>query len=245
MPVSNKKFVIVAVATAAGLMIATGVACRILAAYLSRPTDSAPLTSEELGALPMQIGQWTGREAPLDERVVRATDTDAHVSRTYRRGRETVALYIAYGVRARDLTPHRPAVCYVGAGWTQTGRERVELALNDGTRLPCSIFKFRRGGFDQQSIIVLNYYIVDGQYSPDAALLRKKVRWGAAGIRYMAQVQVSGAAEHDVLGGSGAQALRDFAATSALEIRAVLPDASSARSAGVGHQPEQQLGAGE
>ncbi len=214
-------------ATIAVVMTATaGVGYRVVAGHLARPTDSIPLSSEDLAKLPMQIEQWRGREVKLDEAVIRATDTDAHVSRAYRRGGESISLFIAYGVRARDLMPHRPEVCYPGSGWTSAGSDLVQLPLANGTELPCRVYRFNRSGFAQRSVTVLNYYIVDGEYSPDVSLLRSKAWRGSGGVRYIAQVQISCSSGQGFSGAATDRSVRQFAAESALEIRALLPDAS-------------------
>jgi len=98
---------------------------------------------------------------------------------------------VAYGVRARDLMPHRPEVCYPGAGWTFRGSVDRELALPNGPSLACRVLRFAHGTFDQRQIVVVNYYIVDGQYCPDVSLLRSKAWRGSRGVRYVVQVQVT------------------------------------------------------
>lgn len=215
--------VVAAFAGAIGLMIATGAGFRVLASYLDRPTDSVPMTCEELGKLAMDIGLWHGRDVPLDERIVRATASDAHVNRVYQRGTETVSLYVAYGVRARDLMPHRPEVCYPDSGWTANGSKGMELPLADGSALPCRVYRFERTGPGSQSVTVLNYYIVDGRYSPDVSLLRSKAWRGSGGIRYTAQVQITCSTDQQLSGGLEEKAVSGFAAEAAPSIRALLP----------------------
>jgi EpsI family protein len=173
-------------------MLVFGVAYHVLAARLAVPVTITAVSSAELQRLPLQIGDWTGQEVPLDEAIVLATDTDAHVSRRYSRhgASESVWLYIASGVRARDLMPHRPEVCYTGQGWTLTDKQFVELPLSDGTRLPCNCFRFSRGALNTSNVVVLDYYIVDGQYCYDVSLLRSKAWRGSGTVEYVAQVQI-------------------------------------------------------
>ena len=182
----------IAAAVAVGLvLLAYGLSYRVLAAHLAAPGNSVPFDQAAVQRLPMQIGDWTGAEAPLNEDVVRATDTDAHLSRRYsRNGLGGVSLYIACGVRARDLLSHRPEVCYTGAGWTVMSRAALDLSLADGVQLPCSVFQFSRGALSTEKVIVLYYYIVDGQYCGDVSLLRSKAWLGSGTVRYVAQVQV-------------------------------------------------------
>ena len=83
--------------------------------------------------------------------------------------------------------PHRPEVCYPGAGWTPGDVHAVELQLSDDMKLPSRILQFSRG---TENVMVLDYYIVDGQYSSDVERLRKKAWLGSGTIKYVAQVEV-------------------------------------------------------
>jgi EpsI family protein len=223
----DQRPILLAAATAVALLLVSGGAYRLLAGYLNRPTDSVPMPRGTLSkAFPLRIGEWQGKERPVEEAVVKGADCDDCVSRTYSRGAESVQLWVAYGVRARDLMPHRPEVCYPGNGYTLEDSRSLELPIGGGQRLECRTYQFSRGGFSAGQMTVLNYYIVDGQYSPDVSLLRSKALRGSAGIRYMAQVQVVAS------GGAGAglkaayQAVRAFAVDSAEAIRGVMPDAA-------------------
>jgi EpsI family protein len=216
----NRQPVIVAAVVAGFLMLVSSAAYRVLAARLAAPVNTTLLSPAALERLPLQIGGWTGQEAPLDEAVVRATDTDAHVSRIYSRHNtsENISLYIAYGVRARDLMPHRPEVCYTGAGWTLIDRRSMELPLNDGKKLPCSAFQFSRGTLNTKKTVVLAYYIVDGQYCRDVSLLRSKAWRGSGTVRYVAQVQIVASTTVNLNADSAARLVCDFAAESASSI---------------------------
>jgi EpsI family protein len=236
--------VIASFVVALGLMIGGGTAFRVLGSYLDRPTDTVPMTSEELGRLPMDVGLWHGRDVPMDDRVVRATACDAYVNRAYQRGVDSVALYVAYGVRARDLMPHRPEVCYREAGYSQRSSEEADLTLADGTTLPCRVYRFEKGGLGVQAVTVLNYYIVDGAYCPDVSLLRSKAAHGSAGVRYTAQVQITSSTDHQLSGGSEDRAVRDFAAEAASKIRSLLPGPSDSAAAESASQARSSEGPG-
>ncbi len=190
---SNRRSVTIAAIAASILVLVSGLAYRALAARLAHSGTTSPIVPEALQRLPMQIGSWTGQDVPLDEAVVRKTGTDGRINRRYSRyaGAENVGLYIAYGVTARALAPHRPEVCYVRAGWTLIDRRSVELPLEDGGKLPCSVFQFSRGGLGAEKIVVLNYFIVDGRHCGDASLLQSRAWRGSGTVDYVAQVQIS------------------------------------------------------
>jgi EpsI family protein len=222
----NLRPVIIAAITASLLMLVFGLGYRVLAARLEAPVDTIPISPAALQRLPLQIGDWTGREVPLDEAIVRATDTDAHINRSYSRnnGLEFVSLYIATGVKARDLMPHRPEVCYTGAGWTLTDKRSMELALNDGTALTCNVMQFSRGVLTVSKVVVLDYYLVDGEYCSDVSLLRSKAWRGSGTVRYVAQVQIVTSISSNQTADSAARSVSTFAVESASLISKLFED---------------------
>jgi len=230
--------------TAAVVLLTSGLGFRSLDRYLTHPTESIPLEPGTLATVPLQIATWRGEDVPLDDAVRQATDTDALLNRRYvRRGGEVVGFYLAYGVRSRDLMPHRPEVCYPAAGWSLTDKAPLELALPDGTQLPCRVMQFARAGFDLQKMTVLNYYIVDGHICPDVSLLRSRVWWGSRGAQYTVQVQVT------CWGTAGRQdpdarrkAVASFAVDSFEAIRSVLPSCTDASAAPVDLQQFGRVG---
>lgn len=213
--------------TALVLVIGSGFCYRVAAHRLARARGSVPLPRGTLSALPMDIGDWTGREVPMTDAVVAATDTDDHLNRRYVRstGLQEVSIFIGYGIRIRDLMPHRPEVCYTGAGWALDDTKQVSMSLVDGTNLPCQVQRFRRGGLDTHRITVLNYYIVDGEYCSDMSLLRSKAWKPRSSVAYVAQVQI--ASGDDALHRSGEAGIRQFAADSAPAIRNLLAEATA------------------
>ena len=188
----NQRPLVAAAVIASFLMLVFGLGYHVLAARLRAPVNTTPISPDALEGLPLQIGDWTGQDVPLDEDIVRQTDTDAHINRQYSRhgGLESISLYIASGVKARDLAPHRPEVCYTGASWTLIDRDSIELPMDNGAKLPCNILQFSRGALSTEKVIVLDYYIVDGQYCGDLSLLRWKAWRGSGTIQYVAQIQI-------------------------------------------------------
>jgi EpsI family protein len=223
----NQRPVIVAAVAAGLLVLGFGLGYRVLAARLSAPVNTTPISPETLAQLPLQIGDWIGREVPLDEAIVRATDTDAHVNRRYLRhsGLESVSLYIATGVNARDLMPHRPEVCYTGSGWTLTKRDSMELPLSNGMKLPCNVLQFSRGALGSSKVMVLDYYIVDGQYCSDISLLRSKAWRGSGTVDYVVQVQIVTSVSIAQTADSARKIISDFASASAQSIADLFEDA--------------------
>jgi len=228
---ASRRAVAAAAVTAGMLLAGSALGHRVLWQYLGRRAEGVLLRPGTLATLPLRLGGWVGREVPLDEAVIRATDTDELINREYVRqgGLDVIGLFLAYGVRARDLMPHRPDVCYPDQGWTLYGSRLVELVLEDGTRLPCRIYRFARGGLDARAATVLNYYIVDGRYAPDVSLLRSRIWRGSGAVRYVAQVQIT-CPDSSLRDPEGAvRVVCSFAEVSAAAIRALFPGIPAAK----------------
>jgi EpsI family protein len=235
---SNCPPVVVAALTASLLMLLSGSGYRVLAARLAAPVDTIPIAAADLERFPSQIGGWTGREVPLDKAVVRATDTDAHLSRAYLRrdNMDSVYLYIACGVKARDLMPHRPEVCYTGNGWTLADRRSIDVPLSDGSKLPCNLLQFSKGALQTEEVVILDYYIVDGQHCPDVSLLRSKAWRGSGTVQYVAQVEVISVVTAALPADSAAKLVSTFAAESASSIAQLFENRQRNQSSDESHE---------
>ncbi len=227
----NYRPVVAATIAASILMLAFGLTYHALAVRLGAYMTISPIVPEVVQRLPMQIGSWTGQDVPLDEAIVRATGTDAHINRRYsrRNGLESVSLYVACGVNARNLVVHRPEVCYISAGLTLMNRRSVELSLNDGTRLPCSVLDFSRGGLNTNQVTALYYFIVDGQCCGDVSLLQSRAWRGSDTVAYVAQVQIVASSKKTLTTDSTVRIVSDFAVDSALSIAQLFEDAGEKR----------------
>ena len=214
----------VAALFATALLVGTGLGYRAVAARLVDWAAIAPFSPGTLAQLPLQIGDWTGRDQPLDERVIEVVDADDHISRLYTRGgRKAVSLFlalrrrdVAYGVPARELMPHRPEVCYPAHGWMPVGSDTAQVETADGSRLGAQILRFQRGDLDVQRVTVLTYYIVDGRRARSPVELRPSGWRPKGNVRYIAQVEI--ASTGDLLGLSAEGLVRAFAGESAPDI---------------------------
>ena len=205
-------------AVAVLLVVSGGVVYRVLAAGYARASQSVPIPAGTLAQLPIEIDEWVGIEQELDDRIIEATDTDDHLNRAYRRGGDAVGLFVGYGVDLRDLAPHRPEVCYPGAGWLLAQTREIELDSDGGFK--AQVHRFYRGGFTADRITMLNYYIVDGAYCSNVSLLRSRAWQRDERATYAAQVQVVCGGAVDVERAS--DLVRSFAKASAPLIRDLL-----------------------
>jgi len=188
---------IFAAAMAGVVVLLFGVAYRVLEWRLVAPMHTAVITPDALSRFPLELGQWAGRDIPLDDAVVRTTGTDAHINRQYSQGSGagSVLLYVAYGTRVDDVMSHRPEGCYRAAGWTLEDRRVVNLQLPDGTWLPCCVFRCSHPGLDAGRSAVLHYLIVDGMARNDVSFLTSRM-WRVFSLAgYIAQVEIVASSE--------------------------------------------------
>jgi EpsI family protein len=95
------------------MLIATGM-------YTSSADREARVPRQPLAAMPLQIGQWNGRESPpFADDVVRQLGADEYVNRNYiGRSDVPIGLYVGYYASQRQGdTIHSPRNCLPGAGW--------------------------------------------------------------------------------------------------------------------------------
>jgi EpsI family protein len=214
------------------ILVACGIGYRVLADRYTSVTASVRLERGAMGALPIELGDWRGQDVPLDERIILATDTDDHLYRVYQRtgGNESLALFVAFGIRGRDLMPHRPEVCYPAAGMAMRGATDCRVETADQTPLDARILEFTGGTFGSSRITLLNYYIVDGENCPDVSLLRSRA-WRFKGpIDYVVQVQIICA--RDMPSEAAQRSLREFASVLDPALRTLLSDLVSRSTGG-------------
>jgi hypothetical protein len=125
--------------------------------------------------------------------------------------------------------PHRPEVCYTGAGWTLIDKRSTELSLSNEMELPCNIFQFSRGTLNTKKTVLLNYYIVDGQYNRDVSQLRLKAWRGSGTVRYVAQVQIVTSTSVNLNASSAEKIVCAFAAETVSSIYRLFKDADEDR----------------
>ena len=183
------------------LLIGSGIAYRAVAAKLHVITDSPISLLIPLSEFPKYIGPWEGEDIPLSLAIQRVAGNDDFVSRRYKNGVENAwaNVYIGYTARPRTMKGHKPQVCYPAAGWILDHTEVIQITSLSGREIPCLLHQFSRPALDQGSVIVLNYYVVNGQITCDEAAF-SGIAWRTPNIqgnpaRYAAQIQVSSSLE--------------------------------------------------
>jgi len=200
-------------------MLASGSVYRVLAARSAVPLreSRSPLDPNSLGGLPLQIGNWVGRDVPLDETLVDATGADAYINREYSRhnGPGEVLVYVACGANVNEVMSHRPTGCYRYAGWTLESRQTTGLQLPDTSSVPCTVYEFSRQGSrtGAEKMVVLHYCFAEGQYFDEVMKVMAEGLRGFRTVRWAAQVQIA-ATQRALVTAVAGDAVWDFAVAS-------------------------------
>lgn len=239
---SNRRQVIAAILTACFLTLILGLASRILAIRLLTPISKIRIDPDSLEGFPIQIEDWTGVDLPTKETILRIIGADACVNRRYSRrsGRELVSFFLAATGVTAGLIGDAPEVCNIQAGWNLMDRRSAELALDDGIKLPCSVFLFTRGNWaGSEKKTVLCYYLADGQYYGNRSSLRLRVRSGPKMVNCIAQVQIVASSLGTFTTDQPTKTAYDFAIDSAISVASLIEDIKKKRNENEIHRSSQ------
>src|SRR4051794_28724749 len=105
-----------AVAAAAAVLIGSGL-MHGLRSNPWWPSRDLQRAAARLRDVPMELGDWTGRDLELDPREVQVAEFAGYVNRVYVNGKtgRSVGLLVACG-RPGPISVHLPEYCFVGAG---------------------------------------------------------------------------------------------------------------------------------
>jgi hypothetical protein len=169
---------------------------------ISSKIGKLPLPLKEL---PRDIGDWKGNDIAIPELVQKAADNDDFVCRLYvnKLTGQWARIYVGFSGRPRTMIGHTPTICYVSAGWVWDSSERSQLRYQGDNMIPCLIHRFHKPGFSGRELVVLNFYVINGQISCDESAF-SGISWRAPCVagsyaRYVAQVQISSTLEAFVL----------------------------------------------
>jgi hypothetical protein len=190
-----------AIGLAVVLLVGAGVGYRAGASRLNLIFGNPVKLPLPLGAIPMQVGAWSGKEQPLrttTEDYMRANFADDYISRSYfnKDKRIQADLYVVFcSSRPAGLLGHKPDVCLPMNGFTLDKTTRAEVVTRTGQKIPCRIQQFHKPPPDYSERFVLSFYVVNGQItlSEDefSGFWGRRPNLSGDLARYVAQVQIT------------------------------------------------------
>ncbi|KPJ66655.1 MAG: hypothetical protein AMJ43_07460 [Coxiella sp. DG_40] len=193
---------------AVSLLISAGITYRVLASHFKLITDTPIRLPVPLSAFPAQIGNWAGRDLPIattTKEYMEEHFADDFLSRRYINSatKAWADVYIVYcSSRPGGILGHRPQVCYPGYGWINDSTEPSQFISRAGQQIHCLIHRFHKPASTNEQIVVLNFYILNGQITTDendfSGPLSRRPNIAGDPARYVAQVQISSVLENSI-----------------------------------------------
>jgi len=152
----------------AALLCLTAVGYHVL-----KPTEQGIPLARPLSELPIQLGEWTGREAKLGadaiKEIIKLTGSKDRVSRQYAAGpgRKTY-LYITYHGTPDVFSPHSPEWCYSTVGWKVQEKSEIEIPSGGDTILATQTLLVRNA----EQKVVQHWYIDTGKLARSCSYSR-------------------------------------------------------------------------
>lgn len=104
-------------AAALAVVVSTGIAQGVWTNRWSRSRELDQAITR-LDRVANRIGDWTGRDAPIDAQELKAAGIDGHLLRRYENSADgSAATILLVAGRPGPISVHTPEVCYAGAGY--------------------------------------------------------------------------------------------------------------------------------
>lgn len=190
------------------------------AGYLwAHAQDEVTPAREALSSLPAEINGWNSVNGTLDQLTLEILGNPEYILRDYvdpNGHAPWINLFVAYyATQKTGETPHTPAVCLPGAGWTPTQRAVIGLqepgghsfaanryVISKGGERQLVIYWFEAQGREVASEYLLKYYLVRNSirlHRSDGALIRLMTPMSAGETAEAAQGRVMQQTGNDVL----------------------------------------------
>jgi hypothetical protein len=190
------------------LLIASGVIYRVVASHLNLVVKAPIALPVPLSFFPNRIDYWSGTDLTIGtttREYMERNFADDFLSRRYISSERNIwaDVYIVYcSSRPGGILGHRPGVCYPAHGWIHDSVERSQFISRAGRQVDCLVNRFRKPAPAYEQIVVLNFYILNGQITADeddfSGPLGRRPNLARDPARYVAQVQISSVLENSV-----------------------------------------------
>jgi hypothetical protein len=190
------------------LLVSAGIAYRVPAHRLKLLSDEPVILPVPLSNFPKQFGNWAGGDMNIPtttREYMERNFADDFFSRRYVNSTDKIwaDIYVVYcSSRPGGMLGHRPGVCYPGNGWIQETTEKSQFTSRSGRQIECLMNKFRKPAPSLDEVVVLNFYVRNGQITTNESdfegLLGRTFNIARDQSRYVAQVQISSVLESSV-----------------------------------------------
>lgn len=114
-------------------------------------------------AIPLNIGQWSGENAPVPYDALDVLKPNVMISRRFHNGSRSFWFQMVQCRDLRSLESHYPPNCYTAIGYTQISSAPREWNVG-GSRIGGMEYVFARTALDSSTAIVVeNFMVLPGQ----------------------------------------------------------------------------------
>jgi EpsI family protein len=130
-----------------GAILSTGLGAQAGLERFNR-TERPPLV-RPLKSVPLLLGDWLGRDEPMDREIVERAQTTEYLNRTYESRKQPgvcLRLWINYSREGTNLR-HTPEICLPSGGWTKIESQSRVMAVScgGGQSVPLTRLGYARG----------------------------------------------------------------------------------------------------
>jgi EpsI family protein len=130
-----------------GAILGIGMAAQAALAALNR--TERPALRMPLASIPLDLGNWAGRDEPVDPDIIERAQTTEYLNRTYESRTQaglSVRLWINYSRYGNNLR-HTPEICLPSGGWDKIeSQTRVILVpAGENRAIPVTRLGYGRG----------------------------------------------------------------------------------------------------
>jgi EpsI family protein len=161
---------------ALGLVLAFGGAGEAIRVTRVPPAAYRP----DFAAIPLRIGEYQGRDLPIDESVYKFLGAGGMIEREYVGPGAPVRLSVLYASDWRSV--HSPEGCYPAQGWELVSNEKVTVPVRadrgEAQPLQARLLRLHKG---DQTLLALFSFAYKGGTTPDWAWMGLRVALGPKG----------------------------------------------------------------
>ncbi len=196
------------------ILVVGGIIYRKCAVAWQGPAAGPVKLPVPLSEFPLELNGWEGKDSEIQattESYMRKNFADDFVSRRYinQTKQAWADIYVVYcSSRPASILGHRPRVCYKGGGWIHDESSvKSTITSTNGRKIPCLVHRFHKSVPNYQEIIVLNFYVANGNPTRDEDAFLEELgrRVNTDYRRYVSQIQISSTTESNIR-----QAATDF-----------------------------------
>lgn len=149
--------------------------------------SDAELPSWNITDLPLQLGDWKGKNTELDERLFRATGAHAVVNRLYTNDSGmVVSLHLAIFTDPNEGIWHSPVNCYLSSGWIRLEDEKLALPGTSDENAIVSLSMWKKSS----EKACITYWFQLGEHRLYSRYDLGTVRWKMRGLKWPALIKV-------------------------------------------------------